>query len=64
MKDIKNIEVDSEGLRIRAGRPEDLDEIMQIATLACDENGFLNPNPAKLAAEIYPALCFNYGIVV
>jgi hypothetical protein len=63
MKDIKNIEVDSEGLRIRAGRPEDLDEIMQIATLACDENGFLNPNPAKLAAEIYPALCFNYGIV-
>ena len=64
MQDIlKDIKVDSEGLRIRAGRPEDLDEIMQIAMLACDENGFLNPNPEKLAAEIYPALCFNYGIV-
>jgi hypothetical protein len=32
MEDIlKNIKVDAEGLRIRAGRPEDLDEIMQIA---------------------------------
>lgn len=64
MEDIlKNIKVDEEGLRIRMGQPEDLDEIMEIAMQACDENGFLNPNPVKVASEIYPALCLQYGIV-
>lgn len=52
-----------EELHIRIGTPEDLDEMMQIAMMACDENGFLDPNPGKLAAEIWPALHQDHGIV-
>jgi len=52
----------SDELKIRIAVPEDLDEIMSIATMACEENGFLNPNPAKLAAEIWPALHQDHGI--
>ena len=47
---------------IRLASPQDLDEIMSIAMMACDENGFLNPNPAKLAAEIWPALHQDHGL--
>lgn len=47
---------------IRLATPQDLDEIMSIAMMACDENGFLNPNPAKLAAEIWPALHQDHGL--
>jgi len=39
-----------------------MDEIMALAMSACDENGFLNPNPQKLAAEIWPALHQDHGI--
>ena len=49
-------------LKIRVATPEDLDEIMNIATMACEENGFLNPNSAKLAVEIWPALHQDHGI--
>lgn len=53
----------SEELKIRVGTVEDLDAIMEIAMSACEENGFLNPNPQKLVAEIWPALHQNHGIV-
>ena len=53
---------ESEDLMIRLASPQDLDEIMSIAMMACDENGFLNPNPAKLAAEIWPALHQDHGL--
>ena len=52
----------SDALKIRIAVPKDLDEIMRLAVSACDENGFLNPNPAKLAAEIWPALHQDHGI--
>lgn len=53
---------ESADLMIRLASPQDLDEIMSIAMMACDENGFLNPNPAKLAAEIWPALHQDHGL--
>jgi hypothetical protein len=49
-------------LQIRIAVPADMDEIMALAMSACEENGFLNPNPAKLAAEIWPALNLDHGI--
>ena len=52
-----------EDLEIRIGTPEDLDGMMQIAMMACEENGFLDPNPGKLAAEMWPALHQDHGIV-
>jgi hypothetical protein len=54
---------ESTELRIRVGVPEDLDEIMKLAMSATEENGFLNPSPARLAAEIWPALHQSSGIV-
>ena len=53
----------SEDITIRIGTPEDLDGMMEIAMLACEENGFLDPNPGKLAAEMWPALHQDHGIV-
>ena len=40
----------AEEIKIRTATAEDMDEIMKIALAACEENGFLNPNPSKLAA--------------
>lgn len=53
----------AEDITIRIGTPEDLDGMMEIALLACEENGFLDPNPGKLAAEMWPALHQDHGIV-
>ena len=41
----------AEEIKVRVAVPEDMDEVMKVALAACDENGFLNPNPAKLAAD-------------
>jgi hypothetical protein len=49
-------------LKVRVATPEDLPAIMEILMLACEENGFLNPNPMKMAAEIWPALHLDHGI--
>lgn len=49
-------------LRIRIATPDDLDEIMSIALMACAENGYVNPNPAKMAAAIWPTLVQDRGI--
>ena len=53
----------TEELKIRVGTAEDLDAVMEIAMAACEENGFLNPNPQKLLAEIWPALHQDHGIM-
>jgi hypothetical protein len=50
-------------LVIRLGVPEDINEVMNLALSACDENGFVEPNPQKLYNEIWPALNKIYGMV-
>ena len=50
-------------LEIRIGTPDDLEEMMKIALLACEENAFADPNPVKLATEMWPALCRDNGLV-
>jgi hypothetical protein len=50
-------------LKIRVAVPEDVHEIMDLALSACDENGFVNPNPHKLLAEIWPALHRDHGLI-
>ena len=60
MNDVAQIE--PEELVIRTATTGDMDEIMRLAMSACEENGFLNPNPAKLAAEIWPALNQDHGV--
>ena len=56
------IDSNPDTLKIRIATTEDMEEIMVLAMTACEENGFLNPNPAKLAAEIWPALVQHNGI--
>jgi GNAT superfamily N-acetyltransferase len=50
-------------LTVRIGTPKDVDDIMQLALSACDENGFVDPNPMKLLQEIWPALHLDRGLV-
>jgi GNAT superfamily N-acetyltransferase len=52
-----------ETLEIRIATPEDVHTVMELALSACDENGFVNPNPQKLLAEIWPALNRDHGLV-
>lgn len=52
----------TDDLKVRVGTLADLDEMMEIAMLACEENGFVDPNPQKLLAEIYPSLMQHFGI--
>lgn len=55
--------VDSDGLEIRIGKPEDMDACMQLAMAACDENGFMTPDFGKIAAEMWCALHGDHGLV-
>lgn len=50
-------------IRVRVGTPGDIHEMMDIAMLACEENGFTQPNPGKLLNEIWAALNLHYGII-
>jgi GNAT superfamily N-acetyltransferase len=53
----------SDTLVIRIATPEDVHDVMNLALSACDENGFVDPNPEKLLAEIWPALHRDHGLV-
>jgi GNAT superfamily N-acetyltransferase len=53
----------SEELEVRIGTPEDVDDIMNLALSACEENGFVEPNPAKLLQEIWHGLNLERGVV-
>lgn len=48
---------------VRIGTPEDVHKMMDLALLACGENGFVNPNPQRLLAEIWSALNLDKGII-
>ena len=50
-------------IKVRVGTPNDVHDIMDLALAACDENGFVEPNPHKLLAEIWPALNKDRGVV-
>jgi len=53
----------SKELNVRIGTPEDVDDIMNLALSACEENGFVEPNPAKLLQEIWHGLNLEKGVV-
>lgn len=50
-------------IEVRIGTPKDVHDIMDLALSACDENGFVDPNPKKLLAEIWPALNLDRGLI-
>lgn len=48
---------------IRIGTVEDLDDMMDIAMNASDENGFVQPSQSKMLREIYSALSLDNGMM-
>lgn len=50
-------------IEVRIGTPKDVHDIMELALSACGENGFVDPNPQKLLAEIWPALNLDRGLI-
>lgn len=50
-------------LKVWVGNPEDVDAIMELALEACEENGFVAPNPERLLGDIWPALNRDKGII-
>jgi hypothetical protein len=50
-------------LYIRVATPEDLDDIMKIAMMAVEENGFVQPNPERLLQDIWPSLHLDEGVI-
>lgn len=53
----------TENLTVRVGTLNDLDEMMELAMMATEENSFAPPEPMKLLHEIYPSLTQDRGIV-
>jgi hypothetical protein len=50
-------------LTVRVGTPDDLHDVMELAVMGAEENGFLKPNPTKLLYDIWPALHRDGGIM-
>jgi hypothetical protein len=50
-------------IKVRIGTPADVDEVMRLAMLGSEENGFVESDPACLLGEIWPALNRNHGIM-
>lgn len=57
------VEAPEPALTVRVGTPDDVDAMMAIALAACEENGFVDPNPIKLLENIWAALNRDHGIV-
>jgi GNAT superfamily N-acetyltransferase len=54
--------VTDENLRIRLATTDDMTEVMRLAVMACEDNGFLDFDQGLLAQEIYPALNQDHGL--
>lgn len=50
-------------LTVRVGTPEDIHDVMELAIMGAEENGFLKAEPAKLLFDIWPALHRDQGIM-
>jgi hypothetical protein len=50
-------------VKVRLGTPDEVDEVMRLALLGADENGFLTPNPAKILNDVWAALNLEAGAV-
>lgn len=50
-------------LEVYVGGPEDVDAVMGLALAGSQENGFINPSPARMLGEVWPALVGDRGIM-
>lgn len=52
-----------DNLQIRIGNPSDVDDVMELALSACEENSFMEAKPQLLLQEIWAGLSLDKGIV-
>ena len=50
-------------ISVRVGTPKDIDAMMGIAVMACEENAVTKADPTKLLRDIWPALNLDHGVV-
>lgn len=48
---------------IRVGTPDDVYGVMDLALMACEENGLINPDPSRLLEHIWSALNKDRGLM-
>jgi len=48
---------------VRIGTPGDVHEVMRLALAGSSENGFLEPNPEKMLADVWAALNKDRGLM-
>jgi hypothetical protein len=53
----------SDELKVWVGKPEDVDDMMELAIAGSYENSFVRPNHELLLREVWPALNRENGIV-
>src|SRR5581483_8714676 len=56
-------EVEAPEVRVRVAQPSELDDVMTLALMGCEENGIVVPNAAKVLQDIYAALHLHHGVV-
>lgn len=50
-------------LKVRVGTPADVHDVMELALMGSRENGFVNPDPRKILADVWAALNMDAGIM-
>lgn len=50
-------------IKVRIGVPQDMEAVMELALMVCEENGIFQPNIYKVAADIWPSLHQDGGLV-
>ena len=55
--------VATQNLNVRIGTTCDVDDIMELALAANEENGFIRATPGKMLHEIYASLSLNRGLM-
>lgn len=53
----------AEEVKVRLGTPEDLDSVMEMAIMACEEEGMSAPSSEKIFMDIWASLNGDYGMV-
>ena len=53
----------AEEVRVRLGTPEDIDSVMEMAVMACTEEGIDEPSQEKLFVDIWSSLNLDYGMI-
>ena len=48
---------------VRVATPAEVDEVMKLALMGCEENQFLPHNPAKVLQDVWAALNMEQGII-